>query len=89
MFNWEIREAESVELPWLAPFAQLSLGSRHGLGVTPEGTLYSFGDAGSGALGNGCTQEQTFFLPLEVPCPGKVIKARAGNGVSFTILQPA
>jgi alpha-tubulin suppressor-like RCC1 family protein len=79
MLGFEANDCNPMRTVEMDLFQDFYLGSDHGLALDDEGKLFSFGDAGNGALGNGDKEEQKFYLPAPVPGLGKTITAATGN----------
>ena len=74
-----------LRLPELDVFLQFSIGPDHGLAIDSAGSVFSFGDAAQGALGNGTSREQEFHRPKTVGGLERACQVSAGLNSSFAI----
>nr|WP_251080913.1 hypothetical protein [Motilimonas cestriensis] len=87
LFDWQLDTTNPMRLTPIEQFEEINMGADHGLALDRDGKLFAFGDASQGALGNGITEEQRFYLPTAVPLNGRVIQVRAGQNCSFAIIN--
>ena len=84
--NLETRNAHLARVAELDSLNKYYLGDSHGLAISTDGELLSFGYAEGGGLGNGCVGEE-YFSPIKVQEMSNVITAAAGIGFSLAIVR--
>lgn len=70
-----------------ATFSQISESKAHGLGLTPDGAVYAWGDNGAGELGQGERGPRRDLPALVRALPGRASAIAAGAKFSVALLE--
>lgn len=73
----------AVQIPGVRGLTSLAAGSAHDLAIKSDGTIYAWGDNGSGQLGNGSTNSSA--TPIPIPGVTGAVSVAAGESFSLAV----